>query len=362
MMGMVSSFRQGNIPGLTVALLLGVAAFGLDGCAKKDARKDGAPAHAATLVGYAVVSEGSAPVAITGSGTVSAWQEVPVGAETGGLNAVALLVDEGQTVSQGQPLLRMDDVLLRAQLKQAQASATKAQKAYDRSKELYDKGYLSAAGLEQAEADQATTSAALATAQTQLNLATVRAPVAGVVVSRKAVLGQIVQQGAELFRIVRDGRVELNMQVVDSDLHLIKPGMTAVVTSESTGPVAGSVRIVTPMVDPATRLGFARVSVRWSSGLRPGMFASGRIDAGQQTVLTVPQSAIVYSQNQPGLFIVAPDGKAHFRKAILGDHLDKSVVVKDGVAAGDKVVTTGAGFLNDGDPVKLSGTVQNGGE
>ncbi|HVZ28877.1 MAG TPA: efflux RND transporter periplasmic adaptor subunit [Asticcacaulis sp.] len=361
---MVSAFQQGKVPGLAVALMLGVAVFGLDGCAKKGAKeaKAATPAHAATLVNYAVVSQVAAPVAITGSGTVSAWQEVPVGAETGGLNAVALLVDEGQTVKQGQPLLRMDDVLLRAQLKQAQASATKAQKAYDRAKELYDKGYLSSAGLEQSEADQQTTAAALATAQTQVNLATIRAPVAGVVVSRKAVLGQIVQQGAELFRIVRDGKVELNMQVVESDLHVIQPGMAATVTSESTGAVAGTVRIVTPMVDPATRLGFARITVPWSSGLRPGMFASGRIDAGQQNVLTIPQSAVVYSQNAPGIYVVGPDNKVHFRKIVLGDHLDKNVVVKEGAAAGDKVVTTGAGFLNDGDPVKLSGAAQNGGE
>ena len=92
------------------------------------------------------------------------------------------------------------------------------------------------------------------------------------------------------------------------------------------------------------------------------MFASGRIDAGQQNVLTVPQSAVVYSQNNPGVFVVGPDGRAHFHRVTLGDHLDKNVVVKDGAAAGDKVVTTGAGFLNDGDPVKLSGAAQNGGE
>lgn len=359
---MVSAFRQGRIPGMAALLLAGMTMFGLAGCAKKDEKKAAPPAHAVTQVDYAVVAETSAPVAITGSGTVSAWQEVPVGAETGGLNAVALLVDEGQSVSQGQPLLRMDDVLLRAQLRQAQASATQAQKAYDRSKELFDKGYLSAAGLEQAEANQQTTSAALATAQTQLSLATVRAPVAGIVVSRKAVLGQIVQQGAELFRIVRDGRVELNMQVVETDLHVIKPGMAATVTSESTGPVGGSVRIVTPMVDPATRLGFARVSVPWSSGLRPGMYAAGSIDAGQQSVLMVPQTAVVYSQNTPGIYFVGPDGKVHFRKVVLGARLGKNVVVREGAAVGDKVVTTGAGFLNDGDTVKLSGNVQNGGE
>jgi len=342
---------------------LGCGLLALGGCSDKGANKSeaAAPSHAAA-VNYAVVAQTTAPVAIVGPGTVSAWQEVPVGAETGGLHAVALLVDEGQSVAQGQPLLKMNDVLLQAQLKQAQASATQAQRAYNRAKELYDKGYLSAATLDQAEATQATTAAALATAQTQLSLATVRAPVAGIVTARKAVLGQIVQQGAELFRIVRDGRVELNMQVVESDLRHITAGMPATVTSDSTGTVTGTVRVVTPQVDPSTRLGFARISVPWSSGLRPGMFGQGRIDAGTQSVLTVPGSAVVYSGNVPGVFVAGADGKAHVHKVVLGDHLGNDVIIKDGLAIGDKVVTTGAGFLNDGDAVKLTGPVQSGGE
>jgi RND family efflux transporter MFP subunit len=342
---------------------LGCGLLALGGCSGKDAKtKEVAPPTHATTVNFAVVTQTTAPMAIVGPGTISAWQEVPVGAETGGLHAVALLVDEGQSVAQGQPLLKMNDVLLQAQLKQAQASATQAQRAYNRAKELYDKGFLSAAALDQAEAAQQTTAAALATAQTQLSLATVRAPVAGIVTARKAVLGQIVQQGAELFRIVRDGRVELNMQVTESDLHHIAAGMPATVTSESTGPVTGTVRIVTPQVDASTRLGYARISVPWSSGLRPGMFAQGRIEAGNQSVLVVPPGAVVYSANTPGVFVVGAEGKAHFHKVVLGDHVGNSIVVKDGVAAGDRVVTTGAGFLNDGDTVKLSGTAQAGGE
>ncbi len=343
---------------------LGCGLLALGGCSGKTASKKDAPpppAHAST-VNFAVVTETTAPESIVGSGTVSAWQDVPVGAETGGLTAVALLVDEGQSVAQGQPLLKMDDVLLQAQLKQAQASATQAQRAYNRAKELYDKGYLSAAALDQAEATQATTAAALATAQTQLSLATVRAPVGGIVTERKAVLGQIVQQGAELFRIVRDGRVELNMQVVENDLHHITAGMPATVTSESTGTVTGTVRVVTPQVDPSTRLGFARISVPWSSGLRPGMFGQGRIEAGNQTVMTAPPGAVVYSANTPGVFVAAADGKVHFHKVVLGEHVGNDIVIKDGVAPGDRVVTTGAGFLNDGDTVKLSGTAQAGGE
>ncbi len=330
---------------------------GLSACAKKPDAKP--PVHSA-LVNYAVVSRSQAPTGITGTGTISSWQEAPVGAEVGGLTAVALLVDEGQTVTQGQPLLKMDDVLLQAQLRQAQATATQNQKAYERSKTLAAQGYLSQAGLDQAEAAYQTSQAALQTAQTQLNLATVRAPVSGIVISRKAVLGQIVTAGSELFRIARDGRIELNMEVTEADLQRLQPGMAATVQSDSIGPVPGTIRIVTPQVDPATRLGFARVSVPWASGLRPGMFATGRIAGTSQDALIMPQNAVVYVQNAPGVYVVGPDSHVHLHKVSTGARLGDNVVVRDGVAEGDRVITTGAGFLNEGDLVKLAAPVAGG--
>ena len=341
---------------VAMALVIGA---GVSGCGKK--KDDGkAEAHAA-VVNFAVVRQDTAPVQVVGTGTVSAWQEVAVGAETGGLTAVALLADEGQTVKQGQPLLKMNDVLLQAQLKQAQANYNQSNKAYQRAQTLFQQGYLSAAALDNAEASKLTTEAAMQTAQTQLNMATVRAPVSGIVTHRTAVLGQNISQGAELFRIVRDGRIELNMQVVESDLHNISAGMPVTVTSESTGPVSGSVRIVTPMVDAATRLGYARVSVPWDSGLRPGMFASGTIEAGAQNVLLIPQNAVVYHENLPQVFVIGTDSKAHLRKVLVGSTVGgKDVIVKEGLVAGDRVVTTGAGFLNDGDLVKATTTTAGG--
>lgn len=340
-----------------IAALLAVGS--LSACSKKPDAAAKPPAHS-SLVNYAVVSHSLAPVTITGTGTISAWQEAPVGAEVGGLTAVSLLADEGQSVTQGQPLLKMDDVLLQAQVRQAQATATQNEKAYQRSKQLFSQGYLAQAGLDQAEAAYQTSQAALQTAQTQLSLATVRAPVAGIITKRTAVLGQIVQAGAELFRIARDGRVELNMEVTEADLHSLQPGMSATVQSDAIGPVAGTIRIVTPQVDPATRLGYARISVPWSSGLRPGMFATGRVDAGSQNALVMPQSAVVYVQNAPGVFVVGPDSHVHLHKVTTGARQGDNVVVISGVNEGDRVVTTGAGFLNEGDLVKLAAPAAGG--
>jgi len=348
-------FKRSGADCLAIAGLAAVVvlASSLSGCTKKAGADAPPPVHA-SLVNYAVATTATAPVEISGTGSISAWQEAPVGAEVGGLTAVALLVDEGQSVTQGQPLLKMDDVLLRAQVKQAQALETQNEKAYNRSKQLFSQGYLAQAGLETAEASYLTSEAALQTAQTQLSLATVRAPVSGIITERKAVLGQIVTSGAELFKIVRDGRVELNMEVVESDLHAIQPGMAATVTSDSIGPVAGSVRIVTSMVDPTTRLGVARISVPWSSGLRPGMFATGKVNAGDQQVLMIPQKAVVYNQNAPSVYVIDASNKVSLHRVVTGDLQGDNVIVKSGLQAGDKVATTGAGFLNEGDTVKLA--------
>lgn len=337
--------------GLLAAMTLGA---GLQACSGTHDEKDKKTESAQQVsVNAAVVGEASAPMTITGSGTVTAWQEVPVGAETGGLTAVALLVDEGAFVKQGQPLLRMNDVLLQAQLKQAKANYDQANKAYERANTLFKQGWLSAAALDQAQAAMLTTQAGMETAQTQLSLATVRAPVSGVVISRKAVLGQVVNPGAELFRIVRDGRIELNLEVVESQLSMISTGMSATVSSTSTGAVTGNVRIVTPQVDPATRLGYARITVPWESGLRPGMFATGAINVGTQNVISVPQVAVVYSENKPGVFVIGANNKAQRRPVNLGGQTGQQVIVREGLQAGERIVTTGAGFLNDGDTVKI---------
>ncbi|ESQ88525.1 hypothetical protein ABENE_15885 [Asticcacaulis benevestitus DSM 16100 = ATCC BAA-896] len=374
-MGMTGDFRvSGGLKNRSPLMVAGwvatlVLALGVSACSgkKKDETKDGKPAaHAAaghaSVVNFAMVRNDNAPVLVSGTGTVSAWQEVAVGAETGGLTAVALLADEGQTVKQGQPLLKMNDVLLQAQLKQAQANYNQSNKAYQRAQTLFQQGYLSAAALDNAEAAKLTTEAAMQTAQTQVNMATVRAPVSGIITHRTAVLGQNISQGAELFKIVRDGRIELNMEVVETDLKGISAGLPATVTSQSTGPVSGTVRIVTPMVDPSTRLGYARISVPWSSGLRPGMFASGTINAGAQNVMLVPQSAIVYNENVPQVYLLGSDNKVHLRKVTVGPTTPtKDIIVRDGVSVGDRVITTGAGFLNDGDAVKAT-AAQTGGE
>src|SRR5690606_18470984 len=261
---------------------------------------------------------------ITASGTISAWEEVPVGAETGGLTATAVYVDEGRYVRQGAPLVQLNDALLKAQPRQqqaavqtAEANADRDQAALGRAQELTERGCLSQASLDTAlatkrssDANLAAARASLSETQTRLAQATIRAPVSGLVISRNVTRGQIVSPGTELFRIVRDGRLELDAQVPETELAAVRAGQSAVVSSDQVGETSGTVRIVTPEVDPQTRLGVARISLSAGAGFRPGMFGRARIDAGAAPAVTVPTAAVLYRENKPGVYILDAQSRA----------------------------------------------------
>jgi len=341
-----------------------VLSLALAACSGDGKKAEAAPSRQAVTA--AVVTASVLPRAVTASGSVSAWEEVPVGAETGGLVATGVYVDEGAYVRRGQPLVQLNDALLRAQLGQQQAAVAAAEAnvarddaALARARELRERGFLSQASLDTALANQRASAANLAAARaslsevrTRVNQATIRAPVAGMVASRNVTRGQIVQPGTELFRLVRDGRLELDAQIPEAELPLVRAGMTAVITSEQAGRTTGTVRIVTPEVNPQSRLGVARISLS-GGGLRPGMFARAEIDVGAQPALTVPSQAIVYREGRPGVYVIDRSDQVRFQSVVTGGRNGEALAITSGLAAGQRVVVQGSGFLGDGDLVRV---------
>ena len=353
------------------AALLATAAFALASCGggeDKAASEKKAGAAAGQTVTVATAALTSLPRVINASGTVSAWEEVPVGAETGGLVATAVLVDEGSYVRQGQPLVQLNDALLRAQVRQqqaavqsAEANAARDDAALARAQELKEKGFLSQASLDTALANQRASSAGAASAraalsetQTRLSQATLRAPVSGLIISRSVTKGQIVAAGTEMFRMVRDGRLELDAQVPETELGLIRAGQSASVASDQVGETTGRVRIVTSEVDAQTRLGVARIALTSGGGFRPGMFARARIDVGAQPAITVPTASVLYRENRSGVFVLTADNHVRFQPVTVLSRSATQTSV-EGLQAGARVVVDGAGFLGDGDRVSVSG-------
>ncbi len=349
--------------GLALALTSSLAA-----CHGGDAKKEEAAPSSQTVT-VATATRTDLPRVISASGSVSAWEEVPVGAETGGLVATSVLVDEGSYVRQGQPLVQLNTALLSAQVRQqqaalqtAEANASRDDAALARAQELKERGFLSQASLDTALANQRSSTAGVAQAraslsqsQTQLSQATIRAPVSGLIISRSVTRGQIVAAGTELFRMVRDGRLELDAQVPETDLPLLRAGMTADIVSDQAGQTTGSIRIVTPEVDPQTRLGVARIALASGNGLRPGMFARATIDAGTQPGVSVPTASVLYRENRAGVFVLQANNTVTFVPVTVAGRDDQRTSVGN-IQPGARVVVSGAGFLNEGDRVSVQAT------
>jgi RND family efflux transporter MFP subunit len=359
-----SSLLRRSALGLVLSSALVVSACGNGQPEAKDEARSHQSVSAATATTL------NLPHTIVASGTVSAWEEVPVASEVGGMNATAVYVDEGSYVRQGQVLVKMNDALLRAQLSQQQASVQSAEAnsarddaALARAYELKERGFLSQAALDTALANQRSSlaalnmaKAALSETRTRLAQSEIRAPVAGLIVSRSVTRGQMINAGTELFRLVRDGRLELDAQVPDTDLGALRPGQRATVTSNQGGTAEGTIRIVTPEVNADTRLGVARISLSNATGFKPGMFARASINAGERANTAVPTAAVLYRDNQSGVFVLGSDNAVIFTPVNVLSRADDQTAVS-GVSAGAKVVVAGAGFLNTGDKVNVTSTV-----
>ncbi|MFN3537005.1 MAG: efflux RND transporter periplasmic adaptor subunit, partial [Brevundimonas sp.] len=227
-----------------------------------------------------------------------------------------------------------------AAVSSAEANAERENTELGRARELRERGFLAQASLDLAISEQRAADAQLASARaslsetrTRLNQSTIRAPVAGLVISRNVTRGQIVSAGTELFRIVRDGRLELDARVPETELGLIRAGQSATVTSDGVGSATGQVRIVTPEVDSQTRLGIARIALTGNSGLQPGMFARAAIDVGARPAVAVPTPAVLYRENRPGVFVLGAENRVSFQPIEILSRTDQLTSV-EGVAEG----------------------------
>ncbi|MBZ0229331.1 MAG: efflux RND transporter periplasmic adaptor subunit [Bauldia sp.] len=333
-----------------------------------EAESANSTAAAALTVTVASVATGSAETIVAATGTISAWQEVIVSAETSGLAIVDIAVAEGDTVKKGQMLARLNDSQLRAQIaeqeaaiREAKASAEKAAAANRRAETLLAKNTVSQETAEAARTDLATSEARLAQAQAaldtlkvQLSRAEIRAPVDGYVSEPPSVLGTVIQSGTALFHIVRDGRLEVAALVPEQYLSEIVAGQQVEVTNAAGVSVNGTVRGIASKVASATRLGTVYIALPPGTSLRPGMFARIAISVESRTALFVPSTALVWRAGKPNVFVLGEGDVVSARPVALGPRSDGRVAVTSGLAAGEHVVVSGAGFLDDGNVVRVA--------
>jgi|HubBroStandDraft_1064217.scaffolds.fasta_scaffold00108_9 HlyD family secretion protein len=331
------------------------------------------------------------------TGTLVPWEDLSIGTEAAGLAVTQVLVQEGDQVAAGQLLAKLDDSILVAQVKQKQAqivhdkamlgeqdaniadteaTAHNAENDVKRAHELIKSANISVQTSEQreavaagalahvqaarmarqvAEADIALSEAQLAEMQARLAQTEIRAPTAGIVSKRWVRVGRVVSPADQLFQIIRDGILELDAEVPDRFLARVQPGQQVRLSAVGADgePIVATVRTIAPTVDKDTRNGIIHTRMPSDAKLKPGMFVSGAVMLAESEQLAVPESAVLSKEGTALVFVVGEDGRVTQHKIETGLRSEGLVAVRSGLSLTDRVVQSGAGFLTDGDLVKI---------
>lgn len=347
-----------------VAVVLIVVALLFAG-AKQPAAK---PVEQLPLVSVVVPGRSVVARSISATGSLAARREMPVGVSGEGGMITRVLVEPGQWVGAGQVLATVDRSVavqtaasLAAQINVAKSDAAIAQSELDRAQQLVDRGFIAKADLERKAATRdaalarvRVAQATLGEAQARTSRLDIRAPAAGLVLTRAVEPGQVVGAGSgTLFRLAEGGQMELRAQVSESELRGLHVGSQAQVTPVGgTDSFAGEVWQVSPVIDPQTRQGIARIALKYNPALRPGGFASATILGGTSDVPRLPNASIQSDDKGNFVYVVSPDGAVTRRGVKVGEVSDNGVAIVDGLTGTERVVQSAGAFLNAGQKVK----------
>ncbi|MFY0613787.1 MAG: efflux RND transporter periplasmic adaptor subunit [Hyphomicrobiaceae bacterium] len=327
------------------------------------------------------------------NGSLVAREEVLVAPQIEGQRISALFVEPGDTVAKGQLLARLatenldalvaqnDASLQRAKagiaragsaITQAEAQLTEAAAALRRAKPLSRSGYLSESTLDQRQSVATAARAALAIAKDNLKVAEsehadaqakrrellwrrsrteIHAPVGGLILSRSAKVGAIATAtGDAMFRIAQAGEIELDGEVTSDQLHRLALDQTVRIEVSGQPPLTGQVRLVSPRVDPETRLGHVRIFIGRNANLRVGTFVTGIIETANGRGLGLPENAVMRDRDGPYVLVVQ-DSKVRMRRLTTGLVSMGYIEVRKGLTGNDLVIAKAGTFLGDGEPI-----------
>ena len=350
-----------------VLLVIAVAAW----LALRGGKDAEAPAPAGDQApSVTVVVPGSQAVArtVAATGSLAAKREMPVGVAGEGGMVSRVLVEPGQWVKAGQVLATIDRSVqtqtadsLASQINVARADLTLAQAELERAQSLVDRGFISKADVQRRIATRDAAAARLRVTQATLSeqrarnaRLDIRAPSPGLVLTRGVEPGQIVSSATGvLFRMAANGEMEMRAQLSEADLQAIHVGSSAQVTPVGEKrSFAGRVWQLSPVIDPQSRQGIARIQLSYDPALRPGGFASATIIAGDARQPELPQSALLSDSRGNYVYIVDAENRVRRRDVTLGSVSDDKVAIAGGLTGNERVVQAAGAFLNPGQLVK----------
>lgn len=319
-----------------------------------------------------VITPGRTTVAgeINATGSLAARRELPVGIAGEGGQVVSVLVEPGQWVGAGQVLAVIDRSVQSqqqasqgAQIQVARANADLAQANLDRSLKLVERGFVSKADIDRLTATRDAAAAQVRVAQAQFGVISAQnrrlnivAPAAGLVLERRVEPGQVVSAGSGvLFRLAKGGEMEMKAQLGQLDLAALSTGVAVEVTPVgSQRSFTGQVWQVSPVIDPASRQGVARIALAYAPELRPGGFATAVIKSGTVVAPLLPESAILSDNAGSYVYVVGKNNKVEHRPVKTGTVTDKGIAVIGGLSGNERIVLRAGGFLSPGETIQPS--------
>jgi membrane fusion protein (multidrug efflux system) len=306
------------------------------------------------LVEASAPTEAKLAQGITAVGTLRSDESVVVRPEVAG-RVAEILFTEGQRVSRGQPLLRLDASVQRAEAEQARANLTFARTKHERAIDLQRKGFISAQALDEAQNGLKVADAALRLAEARLAKTEVRAPFSGLIGLRSVSVGDYVKEGQDVVNLEEIDPLKADFRVPEIYLSQVKTGLALQVTLDAAPDRTydGRVLAINPLLDANGRAIVIRARVANPDGrLRPGMFARVRLltDIKRSGVLIAEEALFPVGDDKYVYKVV--DGRAQRQRVELGQRLGGKVEIVSGLTARDTVVTAGHFKLRDGMAVR----------
>lgn len=315
-----------------------------------------APAKPAAAMTVTVAAAGREqwPATLEASGAIAPWQEAVIGAQVGGLRLAEIRVNVGDHVKRGQVLAVFDADLLRADEARLKATWQQAEANRQRALQLKGSGGISEQDVLQYVTQADVAKAQLQSTQLQLRYAQVTAPDDGAISARGATVGAVYNSGQELFRMIRQDRLEWRGELTAAQLAQVKAGQHVTLSLPDGASAGAKVRQLAPSLDGQTRLGVVYADIEPGGAARAGMYANGRVVLAHSAAVTVPAASVVIRDGHSYVPKMAGADRVTLLAVATGRRQGDAVEILSGIAPGDKVVVQGAGFLNDGDVVRVT--------